>query len=99
MDRAHYPDAVHLWTAEENGMDVFLTDGRKFLNVIRRQKVDLHCKALLPSKLVAHFPADGCRSEKQEQGRAIAGSWHAQDRDIPGGAGTDSHGPTDHPKK
>ena len=30
IDRTHYPDALHLWTAEENGMNVFLTHDKKF---------------------------------------------------------------------
>lgn len=55
IDRTHYPDALHLWTAEENGMDVFLTHDLKFLNVISRKKINLHCKVMLPSKFLAEF--------------------------------------------
>lgn len=53
IERTHYPDALHLWTAEENGMDVFLTHDRKYLNVISRQAVDLRCKVMLPSMFLA----------------------------------------------
>jgi hypothetical protein len=52
IDRSHYPDALHLWTAEENGMDAFLTHDRKFRNVIARQNVALHCKVIFPSHLL-----------------------------------------------
>jgi hypothetical protein len=52
------------WTAEENGMDVFLTHDPKIPQYHQPAKVDFHCKALLPSKLVANFPTDGCRSEE-----------------------------------
>ena len=55
IDRTHYPDALHLWTAEENGLEVFLTHDRKFLNVIARQEVDLRCRVMLPSELLAVF--------------------------------------------
>ncbi len=48
IDRIHYPDALHLWTAEENGIDVFLTVDKKFRNVIERQKIDIQCRVLFP---------------------------------------------------
>lgn len=53
IDRAHYPDALHLWTAEENGIDVFLSVDKKFRNVMERQNVHLHCKILFPSELLS----------------------------------------------
>ena len=55
IDRTHYPDALHLWTAEENRVDVFLTHDKKFRNVIARQKIDLICKVLFPSEFLAEF--------------------------------------------
>lgn len=48
----HYPDALHLWTAEENGLDAFLTTDRKFRNVMAHQKIDLHCQVVLPSDVL-----------------------------------------------
>ncbi|WP_299618278.1 hypothetical protein [Pelagibius sp.] len=55
IDRTHYPDALHLWTAEENSVDVFLTMDKRFRNVIQRQKADLHCRILFPSELKSQF--------------------------------------------
>ena len=55
IDQKHYPDALHLWTAEENSADVFLTHDKKFRNVIARQNVDLHCKVLFPSEFLTEF--------------------------------------------
>lgn len=40
----HYPDALHLWTAEESGIDVFLTHDAKFRNVMFFQKIQLNCQ-------------------------------------------------------
>ncbi len=51
----HYPDALHLWTAEVNGMDTFLSMERKFRNVIDRQKVDLRCRMMTPIELAAQL--------------------------------------------
>jgi len=48
----HYPDALHLWTAEENQLDVFLTTDKKFQNVIKNQNVNLNCKVLLPREVL-----------------------------------------------
>ena len=55
INETHYPDALHLWTAEENRLDVFLSNDKKFRNVIDRQRVDLNCKMLFPSELVSCF--------------------------------------------
>jgi hypothetical protein len=55
IDRKHYPDALHLWTAEENSVGVFLTHDKKFRNVITRQNVDLKCKIQFPSEFLAEF--------------------------------------------
>jgi predicted nucleic acid-binding protein len=52
IDRAHYPDALHLWTAEENNLDVFLTTDRRFRNVIDRQNIELHCHIMFPNELI-----------------------------------------------
>lgn len=50
---AHYPDALHLWTAEENGLDVFLTHDRRFKNVIEsKRNLKRHCRVMLSTQLV-----------------------------------------------
>jgi hypothetical protein len=53
MARTHQPDALHLWTAEKTGMDVFLTHDKAFRNVVDRQQVTLHCRVMFPSELLA----------------------------------------------
>lgn len=55
INETHYPDALHLWTAEENGMEAFLTTDKKFRNVMDRQKVDLKCVITFPSELINRF--------------------------------------------
>jgi len=55
INRTHYPDALHLWTAEENGMNVFLTHDKRFQNVIAHQKIELKCKVMLPSEFLVEF--------------------------------------------
>ncbi len=57
IDRTHYPDALHLWTAEENGMDAFLTHDKRFINVIAHQKAKLHCTVILPSSFLGSLCA------------------------------------------
>jgi hypothetical protein len=52
IDKKHYPDALHLWTAEENNLDVFLTIEKRFRNVMHRQKIKLNCRIMFPSELV-----------------------------------------------
>lgn len=55
IDRKHYPDALHLWTAEENGVDIFLLNDKRFINVISRQKVKLHCKLMFLTEFIKYF--------------------------------------------
>jgi hypothetical protein len=57
IDEKHFPDALHLWTAEENEMDVFLTLDKKFRNLIEHRKVELRCKVMFPSEVLAAFTA------------------------------------------
>jgi len=52
IDETHYPDALHFWTAEEHGLDAFLTLDRKFRNVTERQRISMKCDVLYPSELV-----------------------------------------------
>ena len=51
IHRNHYPDALHLWTAEENSVERFLTLDKTFRNVMEKQDVDLRCKIVFPSEL------------------------------------------------
>lgn len=53
IDETHYPDALHFWTAEEHGLDAFLTLDQKFRNVTERQRISMKCDVLYPSELVA----------------------------------------------
>jgi hypothetical protein len=53
--RSHFPDALHLWTAEENGVSIFLVHDKKFRNVIARQKINLRCKVLFPSEFLSEL--------------------------------------------
>ncbi len=55
INRVHYPDALHLWTAEENGVDVFLTHDKRFQNVIAHQRIELKCNVMLPSEFLVEF--------------------------------------------
>ncbi|MBA5248664.1 MAG: hypothetical protein FE834_03895 [Gammaproteobacteria bacterium] len=49
----HYPDAFHLWSAEVNGVNFFLTIDRKFINVMTKtKKIDLPCKPISPEDLL-----------------------------------------------
>jgi|SRR5579862_2650217 len=34
LDETHYPDALHLWTAEVNNLNFFLTADKKFINAM-----------------------------------------------------------------
>lgn len=43
-------DAFHLWSAEVNGIEYFLTTDKKFVNAIQRAVRD--CKPILPSELL-----------------------------------------------
>jgi hypothetical protein len=49
LDETHYPDAFHLWTAEVNGLDFFLTADRKFINVMNKtSRAQLKTKPITP---------------------------------------------------
>jgi hypothetical protein len=49
LDETHYPDAFHLWTAEVNGLDFFLTADRKFINVMNKtSRAQLKTKPIAP---------------------------------------------------
>ena len=53
LDETHYPDALHLWTAEVNGLDFFLTSDRKFINVMTQTSLaQLKTKPICPVDLL-----------------------------------------------
>lgn len=61
----HYPDAWHLWTAERNGLNYFLTMDTSFVKVMTQTaKVDLPVKLVLPSELLGRL-----RKEDLDRGR------------------------------
>lgn len=55
LSETHYPDALHYWTAELNGLDCFMTIDKAFINVIRRKNLNFHCQILFPSEVSAMF--------------------------------------------
>lgn len=53
LSEKRYPDAFHLWTAESNKLEFFLTTDRKFLRAMRETKrMALPCKPVSPDELV-----------------------------------------------
>ncbi|QIZ75754.1 hypothetical protein [Ferrimonas lipolytica] len=48
-----YIDAFHLWTAEINDIEYFVTADRKFINAIN--KLDCKCQPILPSELLTQM--------------------------------------------
>jgi hypothetical protein len=52
----HYPDALHLWTAEVNGLDYFLTADKTFINVMTKtSRVPLPTRPISPSDLLTEL--------------------------------------------
>lgn len=53
LSEKQYPDAFHLWTAEVNRADYFLTIDKKFIRVMTEtNKAELLCPPLSPSQLL-----------------------------------------------
>jgi hypothetical protein len=53
LPETHYPDAFHLWTAEINGLDYFLSADKKFASVMTITKeTRLNTKVIAPRDLV-----------------------------------------------
>ena len=49
----HWPDALHLWTAETHGAEYFLTLDKRFINALTKTaRIDLPTKLALPSELL-----------------------------------------------
>ena len=52
----HWPDALHLWTAETHGAGYFLTLDQRFINALTMTaRINLPTKPALPSQLLADF--------------------------------------------
>jgi predicted nucleic acid-binding protein len=50
------PDAFHLWTAEVNGFDYFITADRKFINVLTKSsRIALPTRPICPTDFVAEL--------------------------------------------
>lgn len=56
VDSVHFPDAFHLWTAEENELDVFLTFDTTFRNATKRNVDGLRCEIYTPQEFVERNP-------------------------------------------
>jgi predicted nucleic acid-binding protein len=53
LDESQYPDAFHLWTAEVNGLDYFLTADRAFINVMTKTaRLQLTTRPVGPRELL-----------------------------------------------
>lgn len=55
LTQNHYPDAFHLWTAERNGLDYYLTMERKFRELMSRSKIQFKCKVASLEELLQRF--------------------------------------------
>jgi hypothetical protein len=54
LEETHHPDALHLWTAEVNNLDFFLTSDKKFINVMTMtSQVALTTRPICPSDLLS----------------------------------------------
>ncbi len=55
----HWPDALHLWTAETHGAGYFLTMDQKFINALTKTaRINLPTKPARPSQLLANLGAE-----------------------------------------
>jgi hypothetical protein len=53
LSENHYPDALHLWTAEVNRLDYFLTADRAFINVMTKtSRIALTTRPIAPVDLL-----------------------------------------------
>lgn len=65
-----YPDAFHLWTAEVNDADYFLTIDRKFIRAMTETKhIHLPCKPISPSQLLSLLEIDERDKFEHREGR------------------------------
>ncbi len=69
IDKSHYLDAFHLWTAEVNNCDYFLTNEKKFKNEFKQKSsVQLNCKIVSPKELLGILNLDRLDSIKLKHG-------------------------------
>ena len=53
LAKKHYPDALHLWTAEQNELDYFLMLDKRFPNALRgKYDLDFRCRPVPPEELL-----------------------------------------------
>jgi hypothetical protein len=51
-----YVDALHLWTAELNGIELFVTMDKKFVNALRSGKrLDIKCRPVFPEDMLVEL--------------------------------------------
>lgn len=56
LSENHYPDALHLWTAEVNGLDYFLTADRAFTNAMTKtSRILLTTRPMSPVDLLTEL--------------------------------------------
>jgi|SRR6266404_3291895 len=54
LSKRHYSDAFHLWTAEANALDYFLTVDGKFVNAVRSiRDFNFRCKPISPEQCLS----------------------------------------------
>jgi len=54
LSEKHYPDAFHLWTAETNRLDYFLTMDRRFPRALSTNRsLNFRCKAVSPDEFLS----------------------------------------------
>lgn len=59
LNEVHFPDAFHLWTAEMNGINYFLTMDKKFINVVKNNPIEyFKCVPVSPKMLLEHIGVD-----------------------------------------
>lgn len=70
LSEKQYPDAFHLWSAEVNGMDLFLTTDLKFIRALTEtKKISLPCMPLPPSQLLEQLGITEREPFKYEEGQ------------------------------
>jgi hypothetical protein len=56
LPKKHYRDGFHLWTAEANGLDYFLTADGKFIRALTQSsKLHLQCRPIGPDELLTEM--------------------------------------------
>jgi hypothetical protein len=56
LSRKHWPDAFHLWTAEVNGANYFLTVDKTFKNALStNRRMAIRCEVIFPDQLLGRL--------------------------------------------